>query len=125
MGRDNKKKINKGQEKVNLKDIPLNWTEEEIINAYKNNSSSLEIKNANVEYKELYGSFTYMMKKNFSMTSEMLGIGTGYGYYFVSKVRLQKYLTTIREIFATTKRRMSDEVQFVICFIGAKATKKN
>ena len=44
MGRDNKKKINKGQEKVNLKDIPLNWTEEEIINAYKNNSSSLEIK---------------------------------------------------------------------------------
>lgn len=111
MGRDNKKKINKGQEKVNLKDIPLNWTEEEIINAYKNNSSSLEIKNANVEYKELYGSFTYMMKKNFSMTSEMLGIGTGYGYYFVSKVRLQKYLTTIREIFATTKRRMSDEVK--------------
>lgn len=111
MGRDNKKKINKGQEKVNLKDIPLNWTEEEIINAYKNNISFVEIKNANAEYKELYSSFAHMMKKNFCITSENLGIGTGYGYYFVSTVKLEKFLETIRKIFISTKRRMNDEVK--------------
>jgi len=55
MGRDNKKKTSMAQIKRKLKEIPISWTKEEIMEAYGEYDR-------NIQYEELWHPFTDIMK---------------------------------------------------------------
>ena len=81
MGRDNKKKTSMAQIKRKLKEIPISWTKEEIMEAYGEYDR-------NIQYEELWHPFTDIMKDKFKETNALLKMGKGRGYYIVSKDRL-------------------------------------
>lgn len=103
MGRDSRKKVS--EEQVELKDIPIIWTQKEIVEAYEKYGANLRIRDSSVQYETLRRPFADMMNGNFKKTRAYLDVGSGLGYYFVSKDRLKKYLEAIGEIFMNDKHQ--------------------
>ena len=87
------------QIKRKLKEIPISWTKEEIMEAYGEYDR-------NIQYEELWHPFTDIMKDKFKETNALLKMGKGRGYYIVSKDRLRKYCQVIRAIFNMEKRAL-------------------
>lgn len=102
MGRDNKKKTSMAQIKRKLKEIPISWTKEEIMEEYGEYDR-------NIQYEELWHPFTDIMKDKFKETNALLKMGKGRGYYIVSKDRLRKYCQVIRAIFNMEKESLGEK----------------
>ena len=123
MGRDNRKKVR--EEQVELKDIPITWTQKEIVEAYARYGTMLRIVDRNIHYETLRRPFADMMNGNFKKTRAYLDVGSGLGYYFVSKDRLEKYLEAISEIFKNDKQQChGDEKKKISKAVLRKELKK-
>ena len=109
MGRDNKKKTSMAQIKRKLKEIPISWTKEEIMEEYVKYDRWIEKEDRNIQYEELRRSLMNIMNFKFKNAKALLEVGKGRGCYFVSKDRLKKYCQVIRAIFNMEKKSLGEK----------------
>lgn len=113
MGQNNKKKTSTAQIKRKLKEIPISWTKEEIMEAYGEYDRWIERRDRNIQYEELWHPFTDIMKVKFKKTNALLKVGKGRGYYIVPKDRLRKYCQVIRAIFNMEKESLGEKEVYI------------
>lgn len=107
--RDNKKKTSMAQIKRKLKEIPISWTKEEIMEEYVKYDRWIEKEDRNIQYEELRRSLMNIMNFKFKNAKALLEVGKGRGCYFVSKDRLKKYCQVIRAIFNMEKKSLGEK----------------
>ena len=77
MGRDNKKKTSMAQIKRKLKEIPISWTKEEIMEEYVKYDRWIEKEDRNIQYEELRRSLMNIMNFKFKNAKALLEVVVG------------------------------------------------